>query len=1090
MTLARIVQRERRRLAETLGSAGVLAGLGAALATVALAAVALGAGRWITRPAAPFIAWAAVVAILAAIAVLTRRAMERRASATETARAIERERGLRVGALRAASESANDGAFGAHASGLMAARLDSMGNVLAPAALGAARRRLGAATAIVAAAFLVAAAAARTAPDGWRAMEHPARAYAGTLLPPIAIDVTRPAVMRGDTLRVGIAAPGRRAITLSSRATGAAWRSAALAVTDGRASALLGPLDADLTLVASDGRAISDTVVIHVRDRAFVGDVGVLAEYPAYLHRANEALPAGEPIRVPRGTVLRLEARASTELTRAGLALDGTRDTLRLTARGKRATGRLDAGAGGTWRWFAVAVDGPVNDVPPPLEVQSVPDAPPHAEILAPAADTLIASSGTITLRLAASDDHGVARVVLRLRSETDGRMGAESEQLLAQPGAPAWAQEVPLDLASRSLAPGDAVHVVLGVMDDSPWKQTAESRELVVRVPTLAEARAIARAMGDSAAARTASAAEAQRDLTRRTQEASRTRADRNTDINGVRSGERPDPRGMSYETAQRAEALAKEQEQLTQRVQNAQQDAKALERALKDAGALDSALARQLQDAQKLLADALTPEMARQLAAVMSSSKKLSPEETRRSLEQLAQQQERLRAELERSAEMLKRAALEGAMQTLRDDARELAARSRVVADSLARHDTAARAEAKSLGDQSKALAAQVQRLADRLAKAQADAAAGKMPSAAQHAQSSSDRMTSASAQPQDDRAASEGREGASEMERTAQDLSDARQQQISAWKNGLTSELDRAAAEAMELSKAESDLSERAAAGSDSSLRGEQSAVQQGVDKLNARLGRAAGQSAHVSPESQRAMAEAKSSVSEATRELAESRRGGREAAPELAQASQALAQAAAKMMGDRAQAASGKSASGFAEMLDKLAQIAKQQGGLNAQAAGLLPSPGAPMGDAAASQARALANQQRALAKALEESNAGGDARAAQMAREMRDIADQLDRGRVDPELLRRQEKLFHRLLDSGLAMEKDEREDTGKRESRSASGEGMFTPSNSNVAGRAASRYGAPSWNELRTLTADERQAVLDYFNRLEHAATP
>ncbi len=155
MTLARIVQRERRRLAETLGSAGVLAGLGAALATVALAAVALGAGRWITRPAAPFIAWAAVVAILAAIAVLTRRAMERRASATETARAIERERGLRVGALRVASESASDGAFGAHASGLMAARLDSMGNVLAPAALGAARRRLGAAAAIVAAAFLV-----------------------------------------------------------------------------------------------------------------------------------------------------------------------------------------------------------------------------------------------------------------------------------------------------------------------------------------------------------------------------------------------------------------------------------------------------------------------------------------------------------------------------------------------------------------------------------------------------------------------------------------------------------------------------------------------------------------------------------------------------------------------------------------------------------------------------------------------------------------------------------------------------------------------------------------------------------------------
>jgi hypothetical protein len=391
--------------------------------------------------------------------------------------------------------------------------------------------------------------------------------------------------------------------------------------------------------------------------------------------------------------------------------------------------------------------------------------------------------------------------------------------------------------------------------------------------------------------------------------------------------------------------------------------------------------------------------------------------------------------------------------------------------------------------LSDQSKTLADQVRQLGERLAKEHADVAAAKMPSAAQHAQKSSEKMATASGAPSD-RAASEGREGADEMQKTAQDLADAREQQVREWKEGLTAELDRAAAEAMELSKTEADLSDRAAQGNDSTLRGEQSAVQQGVDKLSARLGKAAGQSAHVSPESQRALAEARTSVAEATRELAESRRGGREAAPELSQTSQALASAASKMMSDRAQAAGGQSASGFAEMMEKLAQIAKQQGGLNSQAAGLLPAPGAPPGDVAASQARALANQQRALAKALEQSGAGDPARAAQMAREMRDIADQLDRGRVDPQLLQRQEKLFHRLLDSGLAMEKDEREDTGKRESRSATGDDAFAPANTNASGRAASRYGAPSWNELRTLTADERQAVLDYFNRLDRAPTP
>jgi hypothetical protein len=226
-----------------------------------------------------------------------------------------------------------------------------------------------------------------------------------------------------------------------------------------------------------------------------------------------------------------------------------------------------------------------------------------------------------------------------------------------------------------------------------------------------------------------------------------------------------------------------------------------------------------------------------------------------------------------------------------------------------------------------------------------------------------------------------------------------------------------------------------------------------------------------------------------VGEATREIAESRRGGRDAAPDLAQASDALAQAAAQMMRDRARVAGAQSASGFAEMMEKMAELAKQQGGLNQQASGLLPVPGGAPGAMAGEQARALARQQRALANSLDEIG-GGDARAAQMAREMREIASQLDRGKVDPALLQRQQQLFHRMLDAGLAMEKDEREDTGKRESRSAQQDNAFTPLNGTAAGRTALPYGSPDWNQLRSLTADERQAVLDYFSRLNNATPP
>jgi hypothetical protein len=98
--------------------------------------------------------------------------------------------------------------------------------------------------------------------------------------------------------------------------------------------------------------------------------------------------------------------------------------------------------------------------------------------------------------------------------------------------------------------------------------------------------------------------------------------------------------------------------------------------------------------------------------------------------------------------------------------------------------------------------------------------------------------------------------------------------------------------------------------------------------------------------------------------------------------------------------------------------------------------------------------------------------------------MRQIAEALDAGRVDQTLVERQQRLFRRLLDAGLTLEKEERDDRGERESRSATGaEGTFTPPG-DVRSRPTTRYREPTWSELRGLTAEERRAVLEYFKRI------
>jgi hypothetical protein len=132
-----------------------------------------------------------------------------------------------------------------------------------------------------------------------------------------------------------------------------------------------------------------------------------------------------------------------------------------------------------------------------------------------------------------------------------------------------------------------------------------------------------------------------------------------------------------------------------------------------------------------------------------------------------------------------------------------------------------------------------------------------------------------------------------------------------------------------------------------------------------------------------------------------------------------------------------------------------------------------------------QARGIAEQQRNLAERLDDAGqTSSSGRASELAREMRQIAEALDAGRIDQALLERQQRLFRRLLDAGLTLEKEERDDRGERESRSATGtEGTFTPS-AEVRSPPGTRYREPTWNELRGLTAEERRAVIEYFKRI------
>src|SRR6185295_12721142 len=155
-------------------------------------------------------------------------------------------------------------------------------------------------------------------------------------------------------------------VSLTQRIPGEPWSTRAVSIDSrsGTGTVEVGPLRGDLTVVASDGRSETDTSVVRVTDRPFVGAVSMRATYPAYLGRPAEAIAVGEPARVPQGTVIDIAGRASTALRDVRLGTLG--DTFAFRVNDHAFEGHFSARKSGHYAWIATGTNGPIADVPPP----------------------------------------------------------------------------------------------------------------------------------------------------------------------------------------------------------------------------------------------------------------------------------------------------------------------------------------------------------------------------------------------------------------------------------------------------------------------------------------------------------------------------------------------------------------------------------------------------------------------------------------------------------------------------------------------------------------------------------------------------
>ena len=934
---------------------------------------------------------------------------------------------------------------------------------------------------------------ARTA-RAWAGVASPFATMIDPVLPPIVVTPGNVEVLRGTDVQLEIGAEGRFEVVVARQAAGEVARTEPLTVQEGRASYVFRSVSATIEYrVRGDGGFETETFRIVPIDPLFVSDLVLGVVYPPHTGLSpDEYRGDPPPLRLPVGTTLTFEGLASRPLSSVELVDTTGASAFGFQVRETTFRGTWRPNRDGTFAWyFRDETGAPAEIQPEPIEILMVPDSAPSVSILLPGRDTILPLNRRQPLILDARDDYGLRRLELvAYRVTAFGERHEPVVQGLDLGGTRAALARPLLDLKSWGLLPGDTISYYARVVDNNPTGQTGTSCEYVLRMPAAAELRREAEAALEGVAEKLAElAAEAARQAAENRDQALESAAER--DEEDPNTGPESD-----FEEREELEAALENQEELTSDVDSLRAELEALERMMEEAGQADPELSDELEELQELLRELTTEDLRRRMEELAEALQQDDLNRANQSLEELAAEQENFRERLEESLERFKRAAVEQDFRATTSEAEELARQEQALADAMKEADNPElRSEQQQdLVDRAEQLESRMERLEERLLDLDEQQAAEGVHRARESSAESREQMQQAQEQlrqGQNQEAGEQAQEAAERMEAAAQQLQEAQQEMAQQQMEQQIEALRRTADDALSLARRQSELREEMRGASQDQLarmRTDEASLLQGVENMAENLQLATGGAMGANQELSAQMGRTMESI-QGTIEAMENRRGSTPSP--YAQAEQGvgdlnqlalMAIAGAEQMGQQGEGQSGE------EVAEQLEQLAQEQGELMNQTGQLMPLQ---LGEQAMSQQlQQLSQGQESVASDLGDladepgaDEALGDLQ--ELAREAQLLAQQLAQGRLTPEMIERQERLFHRLLEAGRSLEQEEFSDERESEEPGAFERGEVVPLSAEQLG--VMPYRLPDAEQLQRLTPAVRQLVLQYFERLNRA---
>jgi hypothetical protein len=402
-------------------------------------------------------------------------------------------------------------------------------------------------------------------------------------------------------------------------------------------------------------------------------------------------------------------------------------------------------------------------------------------------------------------------------------------------------------------------------------------------------------------------------------------------------------------------------------------------------------------------------------------------------------------------------------------------------------------ARAEQQDeLRERAEATDQRIERLAERLQDLGESGAAEEVGAAREESRGAMEEMDEAARAARRAEASEAGERGdraAGRLSETAERLREASESRARGGTARFQRALRRVADDALALARRETRLEEAMAEADREELtrmRGDVAAVQQGVRSIAERLSELGGQvGGDPAPALSSVLGQAMAALDGTIEALPGGSATGSRPVETSARAVDALNRAAFMATAAAGRAAEGQSGQAPGDLQSMLEALAQQQGQLNNQAGQILPMQ---LG-ATGTQARMeeLAQAQQGVADGLGQAADQPGSEAAlgdleSLAQEAEALARELASGRLEAPTRARQERLFHRLLDAGRGLEKDEYSD--RREAGTPGDPARTEVIPLDPEAVDALRFRLPDPDQLQRLSPVERRLVMQYFERL------